>query len=273
VPVTLPSSAAAHASHMFVFTPVIWNYALAQQVASPEAALAVGVSTAFGILAWGLRAVTVGGALTGVVLTSLFCLAAGPQALVPVLCLFLLTFIATRLGHAEKVRRGIAERSRGRRSTQIVANVGVAVLCSMPILLFDGAPYGLLMVGASAALAEAAADTVSSEIGQWIGQQPYLITTMRRVEPGTDGGVTALGTFVGMVAAIVVSASCVWARLVAHRWFGIIAFCAVIGMLVDSVLGATLERKGRLGNDGVNYSSSAIAAMLALGTVFFLVLR
>ena len=267
------SSAAAHVSHMFVLTPVVWNYALAEQVANPQAALAVGVSTAFGILAWGLRAVTVGGALTGVVLTSLFCLGSGPQALVPVLCLFLLTFIATRLGHAEKLSRRLAERSKGRRSTQIIANVGVAVLCSVPILLVEDAPYGLLMIGASAALAEAAADTVSSEIGQWIGRQPYMITTMRPVEHGTDGGITLIGTFVGIVAGIFVAASCVWARLIAHRWFWLVVLCATLGMLIDSVLGATLERRGKLGNDGVNYSSSAIAAMLALGTAFLLVLR
>ena len=258
---------------MFVLTPVIWNYALAQQVASPQAALALGVASAFGILAWGLRAVTLGGALTGVVLTSLFCLAAGPQALVPVLCLFLLTFIATRLGHAEKLRRGLAERSKGRRSTQIVANVGVAVLCSVPILLVEGAPYGLLMIGASAALAEAAADTVSSEIGQWIGRRPYLITTMRPVEAGTDGGITLIGTLVGVAAGMFVAASCVWARLIVVRWFWLVTLCATVGMLIDSVLGATLERQGKLGNDGVNYSSSAIAATLALGIGLLLVLR
>ncbi|HUO59332.1 MAG TPA: DUF92 domain-containing protein [Candidatus Acidoferrales bacterium] len=263
----------AHASHMFVLTPVVWNYALAQQFATPQAALALGLSTALGILSWGLRAVTAGGALTGIVLTSLFCIAAGPQALVPVLCLFLLTFIATRLGHAEKERQGVAERKKGRRSTQIIANVGVAVICAAPILLFEDAPYGLLMIGASAALAEAAADTVSSEIGQWIGQRPYMITTMERVETGTDGGITLVGTFVGIVAAMLVAASCVWARLLAYRWLWLVILCATLGMLVDSVLGATLERKGRLGNDGVNYSSSAISAILALGTAFLLVLR
>ena len=35
-------------------------------------------------------------------------------------------------------------------------------------------------------------------------------------------------------------------------------------MLFDSVLGATLERKGLLGNDGVNFISTVFAADAAL---------
>jgi uncharacterized membrane protein len=34
-------------------------------------------------------------------------------------------------------------------------------------------------------------------------------------------------------------------------------------MSADSLLGATLERRGMLGNDAVNFSSTAIATVLA----------
>jgi uncharacterized membrane protein len=37
----------------------------------------------------------------------------------------------------------------------------------------------------------------------------------------------------------------------------------VAGLLFDSVLGATLERRGWLGNDWVNFASTAFAALLA----------
>jgi uncharacterized membrane protein len=96
---------------------------------------------------------------------------------------------------------------------------------------------------------------------------------MQPVAPGTDGGITFVGTFVGTVAGMFVAASCVWARLISQRWYWLVVLCATLGMLIDSVLGATLERQGKLGNDGVNYSSSAIAAILALGAAFLLVLR
>jgi uncharacterized membrane protein len=59
------------------------------------------------------------------------------------------------------------------------------------------APANLFAVGL-AALAEAAADTVSSEAGQVLSQalggRPRMITTLRPAEPGTDGAVSLLGT-------------------------------------------------------------------------------
>ena len=52
-----------------------------------------------------------------------------------------------------------------------------------------------------AALAEAAADTVSSEIGQVWGGQPRIIISLRLAEPGTDGAISLNGTLAGVVAA------------------------------------------------------------------------
>jgi uncharacterized protein (TIGR00297 family) len=129
---------------------------------------------------------------------------------------------------------------------------------SAPLLIFA---LGL------AALAEAAADTVSSEIGQVLGGKPRMITTLRRVDPGTDGGITQAGTAAGVIAARVVSfAGCLALRggssLFAISWAG-----AVFGLFFDSLLGATLERAGWLNNDAVNFLSTASAAAFALAIV------
>ena len=143
---------------------------------------AIGLSLALAFFAWGLRAVTAAAALAGVFLTVILCLAAGNAALLPVAAVFLLTVISTRIGRRKKERLGTAERRRGRGARQIFANLSVAALCAAP-LIFLAHPRYILLAGASAALAEAAGDTVSSELGQTFGQRPRLITTLRASPP------------------------------------------------------------------------------------------
>jgi uncharacterized protein (TIGR00297 family) len=121
-----------------------------------------------------------------------------------------------------------------------------------------------LSVAMIAALAEAAADTVSSEIGQAIGGMPVLITTRKRHPPGTDGAVSLAGTIAGCIsAALLVLTAMPTLRLdpcqAALAWAA-----AICGLFADSLIGATLERRGYLNNDLVNFLSTGIAALLAL---------
>jgi uncharacterized protein (TIGR00297 family) len=246
-----------------------WPIAIASSPASILQLLpTVGLSVAFAILAWGLRAVTVGAAFIGALLTIVLCLAAGPTALLPVLVVFLLTLLTTRIGRRKKERLGTAERRHGRGALQILANVGVPALCAAP-LLFVSHPRFILLAGASAALAEAAGDTVSSELGQTFGPRPLLITTLREVVPGANGGITILGTIFSMLASAIVCLSCEWANLLRPQYFWTAFSAAFFGTIVDSLLGATLERPGRLGNNAVNFSSTAFSAALAITVLFF----
>lgn len=232
---------------------------------------AIGLTVALAFFAWGVRAVTAGAALTGVALTILLCLAAGPAALVPIVVIFLLTLLTTRIGRRMKERLGIAgstaERRRGRGAPQILANVGAAAICAAPLIFSSHARY-LLLAGASAALAEAAGDTISSELGQVLGGNPRLITTWRRVSPGQDGGITIPGTFFSICAIILVCATCQWSNLMLPQFYWTVFAAAFFGTNLDSILGATLERPGRLGNNSVNFTSTAFSAALAITILF-----
>jgi uncharacterized protein (TIGR00297 family) len=117
---------------------------------------------------------------------------------------------------------------------------------------------------ALAALAEAAADTVSSEIGQVLGGRPRMITTLRAVEPGTDGAVSIAGTLAGLLAAAIVAGAGSWALRGDFALFKLSCAGAVFGLLFDSLLGATFERVGWLNNDAVNFLSTASALAFAL---------
>jgi uncharacterized membrane protein len=48
------------------------------------------------------------------------------------------------------------------------------------------------------------------------------------------------------------------------RWTPVIAFAGIGGMFLDSVMGATWEGRGKIGNDTVNFVSTVFAADVAL---------
>ena len=208
-----------------------------------------------------VRGVTTGGALLGAGVCFVLLWAAGIGGFAALLTVFVLTWIATRFGYRRKQSLGAAEAKTGRDATQVLANLGVASACS---LLFVAAPKGALLVAMGAALAEAAADTVSSEIGQAIGGVPRLITNWRRAAPGTNGAITLLGSAGGVTAACVVAQVCRLTGVFGSRAAFICAGAGVAGTIADSILGATLEHWRVLGNNGVNFISTAIAAVLAI---------
>jgi uncharacterized protein (TIGR00297 family) len=230
---------------------------------------ALGISLGFGLLVFLARAATPFAAVTGGVITAVLTLAPLPQssnwyhsALPALLALFLLTFSATRFGRGKKQQLGVAEDKRGRNAAQVAANLGVAGLGAAAALSHP-LPCTCYAVIVTAALAEATADTLASELGEVLGGQPLMVTTRRRVSPGTDGAISLAGTLAGLGGAVLVV--CVAAITLG---LGVSdAVCATLGaaggLFVDSLLGATAERRGWLNNDAVNFLSTIAAAVIA----------
>jgi len=111
---------------------------------------------------------------------------------------------------------------------------------------------------------EATADTVSSEIGQAFGGGPVMLLSLRRVEPGTDGAITVLGSLAGIAGGALVAAVGMWALRLTLAEAGVSLVAGVGGLFFDSLLGATVERWGWVGNDLVNFASTVFAAGMAL---------
>jgi len=245
---------------------------------------ALGLSLLLGIVVLWLRAATPAAAFTGAVITaslmfstSIFPYQPWRTALLPVLAVSVLAYVATRLGRAKKELLGTAEKRHGRSAAQVAANLGVAALVSDGFVqswLSDThwftragiVPMPLFAVGL-AALAEAAADTVSSEIGQVLGGRPRMITTLRVVDPGIDGAISVAGTLAGVAAAAIVALAGTLALSGGYGMFWVSGAGAIFGLLFDSLLGATLERRGWLNNDAVNFLSTAGAAGFAVGVL------
>lgn len=215
----------------------------------------------FAVLARVVRGVTTGGALAGGTICFALLWVAGLAGFAGLLAVFVLTWIATRIGYNRKLRLGTAEPRTGRTALQVLANLGTSAVCAVAYATLW--PDRRLLVAMAAALAEAAADTVSSEMGQAVGGVPRQITSWKKVEPGTDGAITLAGTMDGATAAIAVALVFALIRVLSWRSFAVCAGAAVAGMIFDSFLGATLERRHWLGNNAVNFASTIVAATLA----------
>ena len=250
---------------------------------------AVEISLGFALLVKALRAATPGGAICGAMICFLITLWSGSftesvlrTGLTPLILLFVLTFVSTRAGRAKKARTGLAESRRGRSAAQVIANLSVAALSVSPQAanlvqrwmayccvsgLYDAWASEVVKVMCVAALVEATADTVSSEIGQAFGGDPVLIAGLRRVESGTDGAVTFLGSCAGVAAGALVAIAGGWAIHLSLRAVLTTLAAGICGLFFDSLLGATVERRGWIGNDLVNFTSTLFAAVLA-GVVY-----
>jgi uncharacterized protein (TIGR00297 family) len=91
---------------------------------------------------------------------------------------------------------------------------------------------------------------------------PRLITTGEPVPVGTDGGITRAGTLMGLLGAALLSLLGRGIGLTPVRATLPLLLAGLSGNLLDSYLGATLQRHGRLSNDGVNFANTCGGAAL-----------
>jgi len=101
-------------------------------------------------------------------------------------------------------------------------------------------------------LSASCADTLSSEVGQWLGGEPRSIISGRRLSKGVSGGVTIAGfmvAFLGSVAVAICGILMDWIELrQTYRWgqwqiFILIVGFGLLGTLIDSVMGDLFQRK------------------------------
>ena len=192
------------------------------------------------------------------------------------LLIFLATsFVATKYRFEWKKSEGFQEGKGGERTWRnVAANGAVPTVIAFVSFLADWTDPSILPKDIASfmfvsAIAVAASDTAASEIGI-VDPRVYLITNGQPIKRGTDGGVSLTGMFASFVAAAYTS-------VVAYVIFaflnkGLLAgpatlfvpmLCGFLGCQVDSVIGATLERRGLIGKLGNNLVSIAVGTALA----------
>ena len=211
-------------------------------------------------LAYALKMLSRSGALGGFVVGAAIYLCLGPPGFV-VLALFVVGGSAlTRLGYRSKHRRGVAQDHGGRRgASNALANCGVALLCAVLATLIPSEAFAAAFV---AALGAAFGDTAESEVGQLACSTPRLITTLRKVPPGTDGAVSVTGTLAGLAVAGLTAFLGLMLGLVTESGVALlVALASFLGTVADSFVGALVPR---VGNELTNVLCTLVAAALVL---------
>jgi len=218
------------------------------------------VTTAFVVLAYALGMISRTGALGGLLAGTTIYASLGPQGFA-VLALFVIGgSLLTRLGYHSKQRTGTAQEHGGRRGARnALANCAVATLCAA---LAATTNSDIFIAPFVASLGAAFADTAESEIGQLFRRPPRLLTTLRKVQPGTDGAISLPGTLAGAGAAVLIAfLGIALGMLESPESALLVATAAFLGTVADSLIGALTPR---VGNELTNLLCTLVAALSAL---------
>ena len=249
---------------------VIW-FLLGLDLEPTAGRIVVGlvVTVALGYVAYALGTASVTGMLTGVLLALFAVILGGYGWFVLLVTFFGLGGLASKYRYDEKLDRGIAQENEGARGGgNVLANSAVALVATVAYAASGhiGIDPLVFQFAFSGAVAAALADTFSSEFGG-LFDSPRLITTLDPVTPGTDGGVTWQGAVAGAIGSGIIAA-------LGGLFFdfdgiaiGTVLGAGFLGMLIDSVLGATLEGD-RVGNQGVNLLATLAAGLVAAALAF-----
>ncbi len=202
-----------------------------------EAALKILVSLSVATAAAAAKAVTKSAALGAAMLAVVVLWCGGWGWGAPVLAFFVSSSALTRLLDEDRSDHDI------RRFGQVAANGFVAAVAALMFGITGHIGWAGAFVGS---LSAANADTWATEIGCRFGGIPRNVLTFQKMSVGDSGGVTLIGTFGTMLGAVAIAFVAMWTMPVLSARFSVIPLMVVAGFagsVVDSILGATMERK------------------------------
>lgn len=205
--------------------------------------LSLILSSLLALLAIWRRAITYPGIALAWCFSVVICYCAGVVGFCALAATLVFTLIAGKLSGKTRIKaeKQLHAKHGKRDSVQIVCNVGMSALMAAIYAITKREAF---LCASMASLAASLADSMASELGILSKTPPRDICTLKRVQPGISGGVSALGLAMSALGAVIIAAI----GFGQGRGFG---FCAIIALsgflaaLVDSALGSAVQAKYR----------------------------
>ncbi len=211
-----------------------------------------------GFITYRRKSLDIFGTVIMIVMGVVIIFSAGTNWLLLIVLFLVMSLIATKFSKKYKMSLGEFE---GRRTSKNVISNGV-VACFMAAF---GGYYLPFVGGFIGAIATATSDTLASEIGV-LDPHPRLITTLQKVDPGTNGAVSVLGTAVGVVGAAIIGIAAFLLGVVPSPISAILVsiVSGTVGCFMDSILGAIFENRDLLTNEHVNLIATIVGAIVGI---------
>ncbi len=213
-------------------------------------------------------ALNLSGTLSSALLGLLVIYLGGTYTFLALLVFLVSGVAATKYRFEEKVKRGFSSAGEKTRSIGNVLGNGLAVLVFLAIEAITR--QDVFWAATFSAIATVNGDTLASELGKIYGKRPRLITTLKPVKPGTNGGVSPAGELFALLGVLMIIPFAL--PLTKYDFTMVLAILTggFLGVNVDSLIGATLENKGVLDNNGTNLLASLIGGLIG-ALVFYII--
>jgi uncharacterized protein (TIGR00297 family) len=200
-------------------------------------------------LAFAAKALDLSGTIAAFLIGTIIFGIGGWTFAIPLLLFFIGSSILSRLPQRDgAAAKEMIAKSGRRDAAQVLANGLLPTLVVIASLFIKKETAFLLYLGGIAA---AAADTWATEIGLLFGKQPRSILNGKKVAAGTSGGITLAGVVGAILGAAMIAFTGWWSYGIFEesiiRWllFVGIAIAGIVAQFIDSLLGATMQRRNQ----------------------------
>lgn len=197
----------------------------------------------FGIISFRLKFLSGDGSVAAFLIGSFVFGLGGWKWTLPMLFFFLVGSLGSKLFLRHKLEYNLMyEKGHTRDAGQVLANGGFGLLIFLIHSLYPNSIWYLSYLGSLSAVT---ADTMSTEFGILSVNDPFSFVQMKRVEKGSSGGVSYMGTLAGLLSAgalgFVALPFADLYKILPFKLVVAVAFSGFVGSMADSLIGGSIQ--------------------------------